>query len=266
LLKVDEAFRHMSVWGYFTNSNFVAFGGDVHSPHELRDYLPTTYVTSLDGTGETGWSWHIPLRQSTSVGLVLPRKFMKTVRDEGESWEAYFLRTCRSTPVLERLLENATFVEGSLRIIRDYSYVTSEVAGPGFFLVGDAAGFHDPIFSVGIVLGMYAAYGAAWAIDRCLKNPEGEQANQAMFAQMLRGRIEMARSLALPTYRTAGNVSEMAKKAVDMESTEVQNLMYAVSKLTTRSDNYRDMTGTDTVPDVGEERLLTIETVNFLQA
>jgi len=43
-------------------------------------------------------------------------------------------------------------------MIRNYSYRPTQLAGPAFFLVGDAAAFVDAIFSVGIVLAMYSGY------------------------------------------------------------------------------------------------------------
>jgi flavin-dependent dehydrogenase len=138
LRKINQDFRYMAIWGYFTGSRYVAFGGKVHEPEDLGSVPPTTYVTSIAETGDAGWGWHIKLRASTSVGLVFPLDQIKKFKQEDEDWERFFQRKCQDIPVFNHLLEHAAFQEGSVRIIRDYSYLSEQVAGPGYFLVGDA--------------------------------------------------------------------------------------------------------------------------------
>lgn len=50
----------------------------------------------------------------------------------------------------------------------DFSYTCRPYAGAGYFLVGDAAVFVDPVFSTGVCLGMVAAVEAAAAVGRLL--------------------------------------------------------------------------------------------------
>ena len=238
---MDESFRFMSMWGYFKNSEYIGFDGQIHPFDRLRTIPPTTFVTSLPETGDWGWSWHIPLRESTSVGLILPLELMKTAKTAGESWESYFLRKCSEIPILSNLLSTAQFCPGSFAKIQDYSYRCTQLAGPGFFLIGDAAGFIDPIFSVGIVLGMYSAYIASWAIDRSLKKPGSLAQNQALFTSQLQGRLELSRSLALPQYQSGEKASELAKSSVQLESFGEQELMDVVSIMTTRSENFQEI-------------------------
>ena len=47
---------------------------------------------------------------------------------------------------------------------RDWSYRHREVAGPGWFTCGDAAGFIDPVLSTGVLLAMHAGWNAGRAI------------------------------------------------------------------------------------------------------
>ncbi|MCB0188634.1 MAG: tryptophan 7-halogenase, partial [Caldilineaceae bacterium] len=72
--KFDDAFRFMSVWGYFTGGKYLSIDGVAHPHHEIKETPPVTYVTSLDGTGETGWCWYIALREKISVGIVFPNE------------------------------------------------------------------------------------------------------------------------------------------------------------------------------------------------
>ncbi len=45
----------------------------------------------------------------------------------------------------------------------DYTYRHLQNAGPRWFLIGDAAGFVDPIFSSGVMLAVKSGYLAAQA-------------------------------------------------------------------------------------------------------
>ena len=173
------------------------------------------------------------------------------------------MRRTTSTPVVRELLTNATFCPGSVRVTRDYSYQSSQLAGPGYYLIGDAAGFVDPIFSVGIVLGIYSAHLATWAIDGALKNPALAAARQGLFEKQLRGRLEIARSLALPRYRTSGTVSAEAKGAIALESKTVKQMMKTVSSLTNRSDNFNLMTNGGEGIEVNERQLRIVETLTL---
>ncbi|OAD19422.1 FAD binding domain protein [Candidatus Thiomargarita nelsonii] len=258
---VDECFRFASLWGYFKNSKYVAFDGQIHPNEDLSSIPPTTFVSSIKETGDWGWSWHIPLRESTSVGLVLPVEFMKTVKAGGESWEAHFHRQCHNIPRLKDLLENAQFCEGSFAAMQDYSYRSTQIAGPGFFLIGDAAAFIDPIFSIGIVLSFYSAYLASWAIDRCLKNPNEVARYQAMYTDQLVGRMEMVRSLALPRYQPGEPVDDLAKSTVQFESTVERELMDVVSTMTTRSDNFHAIMADENVPKVTSKKFNVLEKI-----
>ncbi len=235
---IDEGFRFMSIWGYFDDSKYMAADGRAYEFKHLRQILPTTFVSNVDGWG---WLWHIPQRESTSVGLILPQDQMQVIKSSDEALEAYFLRRCHEIPYLNRLLENARYLEGSFHVIRDYSYRPTQLAGPGFFLIGDAAAFIDPIFSIGVVLAMYSAYLTAWAIDRSFKNPRRTEINQAIFSRQFQTRLEASRALALPRYGYGDDLGKLVKTSIQFETSLEQELMYVVSTLTTRSENFVQM-------------------------
>ncbi len=236
--QLDDEFRFMSIWGYFDNSRYYAAGGAIHDHATVREIPPTTYVTSVPGTGDWGWCWHIPLRESTSVGFVLPMDTLKMVKERQISWEQYFMEVCNRLPRLMDLLREATLQKDSVRVIRDYSYRCTRVAGPGFYLVGDAAGFIDPIFSIGVVLGMYSARTAAWCISRSLKSPDRTLEMQALYSSQLMDRMELARTLALPQYELNGPASAGAKKGMQFLDANGKALARAASALTARSQHF----------------------------
>lgn len=260
---IDQGFRFMSVWGYFTNSRYVSIEGKIYAESFKHQIPPATCINSLKEFGDAGWSWHIMQRNSTSVGVVIPIELIKQAKSSEQSWENFLIQRCQGSPILSILLEQAKLIPGSIHMIRDYSYRSSQVAGPNFFLVGDAAGFVDPVFSVGVLMGMYSAYSAAYAIDRSFKHPEKAAKWQEMFAQQLQGRLEVARSLALPRYVSGEITSELAKSAMRLERGDLQDLMYSVSSLTTRSDNFLAMLGEDS-KQFRNAKLHPIEKISFV--
>jgi geranylgeranyl reductase family protein len=112
-----------------------------------------------------GWWWVIPLKNNrTSVGLVGPSRNLRGQKPD----EAYFDSQIAQTPFLRDRLSQATRV-APVRSVSDYSYVSRQLAGDRFLLVGDAAAFIDPVFSTGVYLGMVGAFRAADAIEAAFK-------------------------------------------------------------------------------------------------
>jgi len=238
--KIDEDFRFVSLWGYHKNSKYIAADGRAHPFSDLPDVKPTTFVSS---PGDWGWAWHIPLRESTSIGLIIPLEDFKKAKVDDSGLESFYLKTVRSDPYLSALLEDAEYIPGHFGVIRDYSYVPTKLSGPGFFIIGDAAAFVDPVFSLGCLLGMYAGTCAAWAIDRCLKKPGHEADYQQIFNTQYSGFYEVARAMALPGSATGEHTLEMARKHVNFQTSTEQQLMYTAALLTVRESNFNTIAG-----------------------
>jgi len=255
----DEGFRFMSVWGYFDNSSYLAADGLIHPAQSIREVPPTTYVSALPQGDGWAWLWHIMLRETTSIGLVVPIAWARESKGGAESWEAWYLRQCAAIPLLQRLLVDAAFREGSVRLVRNYSYRSKRVAGPRFFLLGDAAGFVDPIFSVGVVFGMYSAYAAAHTIDRCLRQPARCDEHRSIFTAQVQSRLELSRSLALPYYQVHDAGHGQAREAMAFSSAQAKALMYAASLLTDRSGNFESMADSSEARRTAAGRVRAIE-------
>ncbi len=230
--QVNPEYRFIALWGYFADSLYMASGGTVRPFADVRTHPPMTFVSRL---GEWGWSWHIPLKEMTSVGLVIPIDDYK--RDSGRfaTLEAYFLSVCHQAAHLGQLLAGATLVNGGIRVMRDFSYVSDVVAGPGFMITGDAAGFVDPIFSIGVVMALYSGQLTAWTADRLLRQPDRAEAIRAMFAHQMRGRYRLAHTMALPGVESAS--SEAPGAYFDFFSDAEKQLMWSAASMTTRSAN-----------------------------
>jgi flavin-dependent dehydrogenase len=234
-LLMSESTKFMALWGYFDNARYVAADGRSYTAEHLRQTRPVTFVLSY----EDGWVWHIPLRRNTSVGLVINTDRIRGL--DREQQEQYFLATCARVPYLAPLLEPATYVPGSLSFMHDYSYYSTTVAGPGFFCIGDAAGFVDPIFSHGVQAAFYNASVCALAIQESLRHPRRTEAFRKLFETRVRQYYGFSRSLALGHLDSAGIDSDLVKSLMrSMSPTELE-MMLVASSISDRSENFRRM-------------------------
>jgi flavin-dependent dehydrogenase len=111
---------------------------------------------------DDGWFWIIPISaERTSVGLVTTADALREAKDPA----AIFNATVSGSPQLRKLMDGARAMD-SFRVTADYSYVRRRFASPRVILVGDAAGFYDPIFSSGVYVAMHSAQVAVATVAR----------------------------------------------------------------------------------------------------
>ncbi len=234
---VDSEFRFLGMWGYFENSLYISPDGTVRPISQVKEHPPATTVESVGDN--QGWLWHISMRNTTSVGLILPPQDMKQQGGKGlAAAERLFLETVRGSDYISRLLAPARYSEGSFLLARDYSYSAKRFAGPGYFLVGDAAAFVDPIFSLGVVFAVFSGYAAATMIARSLRRPNRAEGIASFYDEQLRSRIAVARALALPSYRGDAELDSSIRAYFDLETSSERALMSTVASLTNRSRNF----------------------------
>ncbi len=105
-----------------------------------------------------GWFWMIGLdAATTSVGFVTHPDFVRQLNVPADRMLAWAIARC---PVVRRRMRNAAGPAKN-RVASDFSYTCDTFAGPGYFLIGDAACFLDPIFSTGVTLAMIGGVEAA---------------------------------------------------------------------------------------------------------
>lgn len=96
---------------------------------------------------EDGWFWLIPLAGGKmSVGMVRTVEALKQFGGTAEEW---FTKTVAASQDLSRRMRAAERL-GEFNKTGDYSYHHEQLATDRAILVGDAAGFIDPIFSSGV--------------------------------------------------------------------------------------------------------------------
>lgn len=140
---------------FFAHFRAVAPGG------EGRD-VGNTVIVLL----KNAWFWLIPIdHETTSVGLVVDRdEFLRS----GLKPEEMLHGTIEATPYVKRRMVAATRVS-PVHARKDFSYRAQRLTGENFALVGDAAGFIDPIFSTGVFMAMKSAEVAADAVSEKLQ-------------------------------------------------------------------------------------------------
>lgn len=234
---INSRMRFLSLWGYFKNSRFVAGDGYSHAAADIVSIRPVTFVTSF----AEGWIWHIALRDTASVGLVIntdsARNMDKTER------ERFFLDTLRNAPYLNRLLADAVYEAGSFSERPDYSYYSSTVCGGNFYCIGDAVSFVDPIFSHGVLNAFYNAVMTAFAVRESLKDPQ----RCVRHAQLCENRIKQfygfSRSLALGEFGGDGVEPELVRGLMRQLPPNELDLMLAAACISDRSENFHRLAG-----------------------
>ena len=112
--------------------------------------------------GKEGWFWNIPLHDNiVSLGVVAPFDYLFKGRKGNH--EQTYNEAVEHTPAVKERIKNAKRVTGYFAT-RDYSYRSTQCAGNGWVLVGDAFGFLDPLYSSGVLLALKSGELAADAI------------------------------------------------------------------------------------------------------
>jgi len=119
------------------------------------------------------WFWMIPLSPTkVSVGVVMDTCLFQSMK-------------MRPEEVLQESIDRQPLISGRLqdgqRVTRiyssgDYSYRHTSMWGNRWILVGDAAGFIDPIFSSGVFLALHSAEKASHALLQTMDAPPARRA------------------------------------------------------------------------------------------
>ena len=177
--------------------------------------IELTILAGKNDDGSTpGWAWFIPfLDGSASVGFVLssavvgarvrdardvfgerlgpaPREYGEQSTASGARLEQIFADAVAASPWMSKLTAGGKRI-APVRAAADYSFRVEKLAGDGWLVVGDAAGFLDPLFSTGAHLAMGGAVRAAAAIDEALTANDVSAARFAPYAASLRAAADL---------------------------------------------------------------------------
>jgi flavin-dependent dehydrogenase len=152
LKETDPRLRKATVWSYFENAQ--------RDPG--RDEGATII---LQTEGKKSWFWYIPLPENVvSIGCTGDLDYMFGDRSSASD---VFQREVARCPAIAKRIEHASRCRDFFTT-RDYSYCSKRVAGPGWVLAGDAAGFIDPVYSSGVFLALKSGELVADAVNEAL--------------------------------------------------------------------------------------------------
>ena len=153
-LQLKQNYEHLQKFSLFAHYDNV-------------DRLPGKDATLIRMVrGLDRWFWLIPLTDTrTSVGVVMDTKTFRAAKLSPESALERFIA---EQPLMTERMRNAVRVT-PVYSAGDYSYRNRKLFGDRWLLVGDAAGFIDPVFSSGVFLAIMSAEKAADTLDAVLR-------------------------------------------------------------------------------------------------
>jgi flavin-dependent dehydrogenase len=168
LRRWDAFFQNLAVYGYFTGARRLP------APDDSNIFIESY---------PHGWFWHIPLHTGwTSVGAVVDSRLgQEGLRHGGP--RPFLFEQIAHAPTTAQMLQDATLVSGPF-VLKDWSYISAEVVGDGYILVGDAACFVDPLFSSGVHLALMAGILAAAYVTTALKAPGMREAAGRVYKEL----------------------------------------------------------------------------------
>ncbi|MAP91776.1 alkylhalidase, partial [Candidatus Poribacteria bacterium] len=128
---------------------------------------------------KSAWFWYIPLADDlVSVGVVGPIDTL--LEDKRKGLQYIFDNQVEKCLPLKGRIQSAEQVF-SAKATKDFSYRSSQVAGDGWVLVGDALGFLDPVYSSGVLLAFQSGEMAADCIIDAWKNNDFSEKRLSAF-------------------------------------------------------------------------------------
>jgi len=236
--RYHKIFQNVAVWGYWKGADRLATGreGDIG-------------VSSISD----GWLWAIPLHDDTmSVGVVMHKDTLQKIRDEG--LDTIYQKAIDESPLVKNILRSAELVS-SIHTESDYSYASEIFCGPGFFLVGDAACFLDPLLSSGVHLAMFSAMLASASLSS-LYHGEVEEPEMHNFFENSYRQAYLRFLVFLSAFYDVGRKKESyfwEAQRVTQEEVSADQLKQAFLKLVTGVKDISDASNAETRHYVLEE-------------
>lgn len=141
--------------------------------------LQLIYLSST----KQGWMGLQPVDLNRlSVGIIFDNNYVKAAKkkyidSDVKDWkQQFYYDEIKKSPYTKELLKNSKTIN-KLMVVGDYSYNMSKKYDTNFALIGDAAGFLDPIFATGVYLALNTSKYVSESIITLLNN-ESEGLNK----------------------------------------------------------------------------------------
>jgi len=175
------------------------------------------------GNHADGWLWAIPIGHGVlSVGAVTKAETLR-----GTTPEAIFDEHVSRVPRVRCRIEGATAAAG-VRGESDYCYYSNTLVGDGYFVVGDAGCFIDPIFSAGVYLAIVSGVKVAESVSAILSGAE-ESETQLEYENFVKTGYDCYTRLIYAFYESDFNfgkyVRSLSESAVTIEGRWIARLL-----------------------------------------
>ena len=166
-----------SVWARFTG---VRDWDSYDWREEFRDYMDACRTARSWATnhlmGHGWWCWIIPLRGGdVSAGIVYDSRLFKL--PEGASLAERLRVHLLGHPVGREIFREARAIEGDIHALSMLPYYCEKVCDDNWALVGDAAGFIDPLYSPGLD---FCSYTSSYVSDFIARSLGGENVEEQL--------------------------------------------------------------------------------------
>lgn len=215
LRRRDPCLKKAVIYGYFKNA--------------MRDPGVDEGATLVLKTQKgNGWFWFLPLaNDETSVGVVADPDYL--FKGRGRDYEAILMEEIDRCLALAPRMKNAERV-GEVYTASDFSYRSSQGAGPGWVLIGDAFGFLDPVYSSGAFLALKSGEFAADAIDAAFKENDFSGERLGAFGERLTAGLETFRKLVYAFYTEGFSFGQFMQMHPEYRHNLIDILVGAVFK------------------------------------
>ena len=144
-----------------------------------------------------GWFWYIPQHDNiVSIGVVAPFDYLFKGRTNYAQTYEEEVELC---PGVKQRVSQAKRVTGYFAT-KDYSYRSTQVAGDGWVLAGDAFGFLDPLYSSGVLLALKSGQLASDAIAEGLSRNDTSAAQLGKWGTLFNEGVDRMRRLVCEYY------------------------------------------------------------------
>lgn len=173
--------RHLGTRRMFAHHRKIAYFGHFENVQRLsgdEEGYPTVAMCA------EGWFWMIPIcPRRVSIGMVMDADVARQINLPAAQMLAWSIARC---PLVRRRTAGSSF-PAQTYTVADFSYDCAPYAGPGYFLVGDAAFFLDPIFSTGACLGMMGGAKCAEGVDALLRGTMSHRRVRREYGDYIKG-------------------------------------------------------------------------------
>ena len=177
VLRPNDQHPINSVWARFTG---VKDWDSYDWRENAREYMDACRTARSWATnhlmGHGWWCWIIPLRGGdVSAGIVYDNRIFRL--PEGANLAERLHSHLTGHPVGREIFREARAIEGDVHALSMLPYHSEQVCGDGWAMVGDAAGFIDPLYSPGLD---FCSYTSNYVADFVGRSIAGEDVSESV--------------------------------------------------------------------------------------